>query len=108
VKAIILGLAAGSGVPQWNCRCLVCGLAWDGDATVRPRTQSSLALSADEKRWFIVNARRREPLTDPLKNLKSIEVRHNNIREDKVERFAVLFARRRLQLCRSRVARNAG
>jgi pyrroloquinoline quinone biosynthesis protein B len=34
----------------------VCRLAWAGDARVKPRTQSSLAVSADDRRWVIVNA----------------------------------------------------
>ncbi|HEY8564567.1 MAG TPA: pyrroloquinoline quinone biosynthesis protein PqqB [Beijerinckiaceae bacterium] len=56
MQAIILGSAAGGGVPQWNCRCPVCSLAWGGDARVRPRTQSSLAVSADGEHWLVVNA----------------------------------------------------
>lgn len=56
MRAIILGSAAGGGVPQWNCRCSVCSLAWDGDPRVKLRTQSSLAVSADGERWLVVNA----------------------------------------------------
>ncbi len=56
MKAIILGSAAGGGVPQWNCRCFVCGLARSGDPRVTPRTQSSIALSVDGKSWLVVNA----------------------------------------------------
>jgi len=56
VRAIVLGSAAGGGIPQWNCLCPVCRLAWAGDARVKPRTQSSLAVSADDRRWVIVNA----------------------------------------------------
>lgn len=56
MQAVVLGSAAGGGVPQWNCRCPVCSLAWDGDPRVRPRTQSSLAVSADGERWLVVNA----------------------------------------------------
>jgi pyrroloquinoline quinone biosynthesis protein B len=56
VRAIVLGSAAGGGVPQWNCVCPVCRLAWAGDVRVKPRTQSSLAVSADDRRWVIVNA----------------------------------------------------
>lgn len=52
---IVLGSAAGGGFPQWNCRCPVCTLAWDGDPRVRRRTQSSLAVSADGERWALVN-----------------------------------------------------
>lgn len=55
MQAIILGSAAGGGVPQWNCRCPVCDLAWAGDPRVEPRTQSSLAVSVDGRQWLIVN-----------------------------------------------------
>jgi pyrroloquinoline quinone biosynthesis protein B len=54
--AIVLGAAAGGGVPQWNCRCDVCQLAWLGDPRVRPRTQASVAVSADGERWVLLNA----------------------------------------------------
>lgn len=56
MKAIILGSAAGGGVPQWNCRCPICQLARAGDPRVLPRTQSSLAVSADGENWLLVNA----------------------------------------------------
>lgn len=56
MQAIVLGSAAGGGIPQWNCRCPVCSLVWAGDARVEPRTQSSLAVSADGDRWLVVNA----------------------------------------------------
>ena len=54
--AIVLGSAAGGGFPQWNCRCSVCRLAWDRDPRVTPRTQASLAVSADGKHWTLLNA----------------------------------------------------
>src|SRR5438270_1915551 len=56
LTAIVLGAAAGGGFPQWNCRCSVCRLAWDGDPRVRPRTQASLTVSADGARWTLFNA----------------------------------------------------
>jgi pyrroloquinoline quinone biosynthesis protein B len=56
LTAIVLGAAAGGGFPQWNCNCDVCRLAWAGDARVRSRTQASLAVSADRKRWTVLNA----------------------------------------------------
>jgi pyrroloquinoline quinone biosynthesis protein B len=56
LTAIVLGAAAGGGFPQWNCRCPVCCLAWSGDGRVKPRTQASLAVSADGKHWTILNA----------------------------------------------------
>jgi pyrroloquinoline quinone biosynthesis protein B len=52
----LLGTAAGGGVPQWNCRCTVCREARAGNGRVRPRTQSSVALSADGRSWFLLNA----------------------------------------------------
>src|SRR6202051_1999625 len=56
LAAIVLGAAAGGGFPQWNCRCAVCRLAWAGDKRVKPRTQSSLAVSADGEHWILLNA----------------------------------------------------
>ena len=52
----ILGSAAGGGVPQWNCRCANCEAVRAGSPHVRPRTQSSLAVSADGRNWVLLNA----------------------------------------------------
>jgi pyrroloquinoline quinone biosynthesis protein B len=49
-----LGSAAGGGVPQWNCGCRQCDGARAG--LIEIRTQSSVALSADGRRWVLVNA----------------------------------------------------
>jgi pyrroloquinoline quinone biosynthesis protein B len=49
----VLGSAAGGGVPQWNCACAHCTAARRGEAP--RRTQSSIALSADGERWWLVN-----------------------------------------------------
>src|SRR5947207_9733605 len=51
----ILGSAAGGGVPQWNCRCGNCAAVRAGSSAVRPRTQSSVAVSADGRAWFLLN-----------------------------------------------------
>ena len=51
----ILGSAAGGGLPQWNCRCANCAAVRAGVAHVRPRTQSSVAVSADGRAWFLLN-----------------------------------------------------
>ncbi len=56
LTAIVLGSAAGGGFPQWNCRCPVCALAWAGDGRVCARTQASLAVSAGNGRWTLINA----------------------------------------------------
>ena len=56
LRALVLGSAAGGGVPQWNCGCRVCRLAWNGDKRVKPRTQAGLALSLDGASWLLLNA----------------------------------------------------
>ena len=56
LRAVVLGSAAGGGVPQWNCRCRVCRLAWEGTGQVRHRSQSSIAVSADGENWLLLNA----------------------------------------------------
>jgi pyrroloquinoline quinone biosynthesis protein B len=54
--ARVLGSAAGGGFPQWNCTCPPCRAVRDGSRPARPRTQSSVAVSADRKQWFLLNA----------------------------------------------------
>ncbi|MGU3360971.1 pyrroloquinoline quinone biosynthesis protein PqqB [Methylobacterium sp. M6A4_1b] len=56
MHVLILGSAAGGGLPQWNCRCPICALAREDETRVRPRTQSSIAVSPDGERWLLVNA----------------------------------------------------
>jgi len=56
MHVVILGSAAGGGLPQWNCRCPICSLAREDETRVRPRTQSSIAVSPDGERWLLVNA----------------------------------------------------
>src|ERR1044072_2884625 len=56
LTAIVLGAAAGGGFPQWNCRCPVCQLAWDGASSVSVRTQASIAVSGDGEHWTLLNA----------------------------------------------------
>jgi pyrroloquinoline quinone biosynthesis protein B len=56
LRVVVLGSAAGGGVPQWNCRCPVCSLAWSGDARVKRRSQSSIAATADGEAFVLINA----------------------------------------------------
>jgi pyrroloquinoline quinone biosynthesis protein B len=53
---VLLGTAAGGGFPQWNCWCPTCRVARTDPVRARPRTQSSTAVSADGRRWFLLNA----------------------------------------------------
>jgi pyrroloquinoline quinone biosynthesis protein B len=50
----VLGSAAGGGSPQWNCGCPVCAAVRSGAGVAR--TQSSVAVSVDERHWFLINA----------------------------------------------------
>ncbi len=52
----VLGSAAGGGFPQWNCGCPGCSAVRDGSRPALPRTQSSVAVSADRQQWFLLNA----------------------------------------------------
>jgi pyrroloquinoline quinone biosynthesis protein B len=56
LTALVLGAAAGGGFPQWNCACRQCAWARAGDHRVRPASQASLAVSADDETWLIVGA----------------------------------------------------
>lgn len=52
----VLGSAAGGGFPQWNCDCPSCRVVRDGSRAARARSQSSIAVSSDYRRWFLFNA----------------------------------------------------
>lgn len=52
----MLGAAAGGGFPQWNSAGTGCVRARAGDPAALPRTQCSLAASADGERWVLLNA----------------------------------------------------
>ncbi len=56
MRIIVLGAAAGGGFPQWNSACPVGQRAWRGDPAAGWRTQCSLAVSADDERWVLLNA----------------------------------------------------
>ena len=56
LTALVLGSGAGGGVPQWNCGCRVCRLAWSGDTRVKPRTQAGVALTVNGANWLLLNA----------------------------------------------------
>lgn len=54
MRIIVLGAAAGGGLPQWNCGCGNCNAARAG--RIPAMTQSSVAVSADGRDWAILNA----------------------------------------------------
>lgn len=55
LRVVVLGAAAGGGVPQWNCGCEGCRAARSGGHELE-RTQASVAFSGDGEHWFLINA----------------------------------------------------
>jgi pyrroloquinoline quinone biosynthesis protein B len=51
---LVLGTAAGGGIPQWNCACPGCSGARAHPR--RRRRHASLAVRTGDARWFVVNA----------------------------------------------------
>lgn len=56
MRVRLLGTAAGGGFPQWNCNCTNCRGVRSGTVRAQPRTQSCVALSVDDRHWFLLNA----------------------------------------------------
>ena len=56
MRVRVLGSGAGGGFPQWNCNCDNCRGFRSGSLRATARTQSSIALSADGARWYLINA----------------------------------------------------
>jgi pyrroloquinoline quinone biosynthesis protein B len=56
MKVRVLGSGAGGGFPQWNCNCSNCNGLRGGRINAVARTQSSIAVSTDERNWVLFNA----------------------------------------------------
>jgi pyrroloquinoline quinone biosynthesis protein B len=56
LEAVVLGSAAGGGFPQWNSNAPACRRARGHDRFAIPRSQASLAVSANGDDWFVLNA----------------------------------------------------
>jgi pyrroloquinoline quinone biosynthesis protein B len=52
----VLGAAAGGGFPQWNCSCSNCRRLRHGTIRAQARSQAQLAISANRRDWFLLNA----------------------------------------------------
>src|ERR1700736_7090617 len=80
LRVVVLGAAAGGGVPQWNCGCLVCGQA-RSNPELRS-TQASIAVSTDGDHWFLINASpdlRQQLTATPQLHPKAGQLRHSPI-----------------------------
>jgi pyrroloquinoline quinone biosynthesis protein B len=56
IHTVVLGSAAGGGFPQWNSNAPACRRARCGDPATRARSQAALAVSANDRDWFVLNA----------------------------------------------------
>jgi pyrroloquinoline quinone biosynthesis protein B len=56
MRVKILGSAAGGGFPQWNCGCSNCSRLRRGTLNAAPRSQIQVAISSDDRHWFLLNA----------------------------------------------------
>jgi pyrroloquinoline quinone biosynthesis protein B len=80
LRVVVLGAAAGGGVPQWNCGCPVC-LKARTDPELQS-TQASIAFSADGEHWFLINASpdlRQQLIATPQLHPKGGRLRHSPI-----------------------------
>jgi pyrroloquinoline quinone biosynthesis protein B len=80
LRVVVLGAAAGGGVPQWNCGCPVC-LEARSDPGLRS-TQASIAISADGDHWFLINASpdlRQQLIATPQLQPAAGKLRHSPI-----------------------------
>jgi pyrroloquinoline quinone biosynthesis protein B len=81
LRVVVLGAAAGGGVPQWNCGCPVCKAARTENPELQS-TQASIAVSADGDHWFLVNASpdlRQQLTATPQLHPKAGKLRHSPI-----------------------------
>lgn len=81
LRVVVLGAAAGGGVPQWNCGCPVCRAARSEHPELQS-TQASIALSADGEHWFLINASpdlRQQLTATPQLHPKAGKLRHSPI-----------------------------
>src|SRR3984885_6914084 len=81
LRVVVLGAAAGGGVPQWNCGCPVCQAARTSNPELQS-TQASLAVSADGDHWFLINASpdlRQQLTTTPQLHPAPGKLRHSPV-----------------------------
>jgi pyrroloquinoline quinone biosynthesis protein B len=56
MRVKILGSAAGGAFPQWNCACPNCRSLRAGTFKGKARSQTQVAISADNQSWFLLGA----------------------------------------------------
>ena len=81
LSIVVLGTAAGGGIPQWNCGCDNCSAARNGSPELIA-TQASIAVSVDREHWFLINASpdlRQQIISAPVLHPKIGQLRHSPI-----------------------------
>ena len=81
LRVVVLGAAAGGGIPQWNCGCAVCRKARSEHPELRS-TQASIAVSVDGVHWYLINASpdlRQQVIATPQLHPKAGQLRHSPI-----------------------------
>src|SRR3984957_2058061 len=81
LRVVVLGAAAGGGVPQWNCGCSVCQAARNEHPELQS-TQASIAISADGNHWFLINASpdlRQQLIATPQLHPAAGQLRHSPV-----------------------------
>jgi pyrroloquinoline quinone biosynthesis protein B len=81
LRVVVLGAAAGGGVPQWNCGCRVCRMARTEHPELQS-TQASIAISADGDHWFLINASpdlRQQLIATPQLHPAQAQLRHSPV-----------------------------
>ncbi|MFB9266423.1 pyrroloquinoline quinone biosynthesis protein PqqB [Bradyrhizobium erythrophlei] len=81
LRVVVLGAAAGGGVPQWNCGCPACRAARTDHPELQS-SQASIAVSGDGAHWFLVNASpdlRQQVIATPQLHPKDGALRHSPI-----------------------------
>ena len=80
-RVVVLGAAAGGGIPQWNCGCPVCRMARTQQPELQS-TQASIAVSTDGDHWFLINASpdlRQQLIATPQLHPAEGQLRHSPI-----------------------------
>ncbi len=98
MKVLVLGSSAGGGFPQWNCNCRNCRGVREGTLRAKPRTQSSIAVSADTESWVLFNASpdilaqlKANPILQPARKLRDTGIAAIILVDSQIDHTTGLF-----------------
>ncbi len=74
MKVCVLGIAAGGGLPQWNCRCQNCLHARRLSNNKFQSSHASIAISASGHSWTIINPT--PDITSQIERFACLQPRH--------------------------------